>query len=120
MENGDKLLEKEKIMSKKEKIYLNGVPVYRYTDMVELGPSIKYVLFENNEEIGHVLFLTRSEEYRIVLDSIKSIIKVDENSKINVRRIEYGQDRRSSEWVLKPREEQARVIIKGDNGKESS
>jgi len=108
----------------KEKIYLNGVPVYRYTDIEELGPSVKYVLFEDNEEIGHVLFLqlflTRAEEYRIVLDSIKSVIKVDENSKINVRRIEYEQDRRSSQWVLKPSQEQTRVIIKGDDGEKSS
>jgi hypothetical protein len=107
----------------KEKIYLNGIPVYRYFDLDTQGASVKYVLFEDNEEIGHVLhlpmFLTRAEEYRIVLDSIRGIIKVDENSKINVRRIEYGQDRRSSEWVLKPREEQTRVIIQGDNGEKS-
>tara|TARA_R110000772_G_scaffold62137_1_gene139606 strand:+ start:12856 stop:13176 length:321 start_codon:yes stop_codon:yes gene_type:complete len=103
-------------MSKKEKIYLNGVPVYRYTDMVELGPSIKYVLFEDNEEIGHVLFLqmflTRSEEYQIVLDSIKRILELDKENKINVRVVEYGQDRRSNEWVLKPSQKQTRVVVK--------
>jgi hypothetical protein len=111
-------------MYKKEKIYLNGVPVYRYSDSDDLGASVKYVLFEDNEEIGHVIFtqmfIIRSEEYKIVLDSIKNIIKTDGDNKINVRTIEYEQDRRSSQWILKPSQKQTRVIIKGDDGEKSS
>ena len=103
-------------MSSKEKIYLNGIPVYRYTDIEATGPAIKYILFEDNEEIGHVLFmqmfLTRAEEYKIVLESINRIsTNIDKENKINVRVIKYEQDRRSSKWVLQPSQKQTRVII---------
>lgn len=89
-------------MYSKEKIYLNGVPVYRHSSQKGYLPEVKYVLFEDNEEIGTVIFLgslmTREEEYKSVNEAIrKSVLKEE----LDVRIINYEQDRRSNKWFLK-------------------
>lgn len=101
----------------KEKIYLNGIPVYR-THLVD-EDQIKYALFEDSEDFSHILYIntqaTRAEEYSIVLGQIKGLIvpsnKDDDEMQITVLRQEYEQSKRDKQWLQKPTIEQTRTLI---------
>jgi hypothetical protein len=100
----------------KEKITLNSIPVYR---TVEDDGSIKYVLFEDNENYSSVLYIaegsTRKEEYSIVLGQIMALIAPkDPDVKefgVNVVIQEYEQSKRNKQWLQKPSLKQARPFV---------
>ena len=100
----------------KEKIKLNGIPVFRTR---EEDGQIKYVLFEDREDITHVLFISesasREQEYSIVLEQIKSLItpkSPDINElAINVQIQQYEQSKRDKQWLQKPTIEQTRTVV---------
>ena len=72
-------------MNKTEKLYINSIPVYR----TELKDTIKYVLFENDEMIGNVLYISKQvdyiEEYKILLKAIINIVNIKDNYKQGIR-----------------------------------
>jgi hypothetical protein len=97
----------------KEKIYLNGIPVYRTEEVA----AIKYILFEDNEN-GSVLYINntseRDDEYQVVMNNIKDMFGKP-HGRINVSVIEYEQSRRSNEWILKPSKGHAWINLGGED-----
>lgn len=94
----------------KEKIYLNGIPVYR---TVEDDGDKVYVLFEDDMERGHVLRISpeasRDDEYGIVLGQILKLIrptveavKNGQDFEVRVEIQEYEQSKRDKQWIQKP------------------
>ena len=102
---------------KKEKIYLNGIPVYR---TVEEDGDIRYVLFEDSPERSRVLNIhpdaTREEQYAIVLEQITKLVRnTDPNQdfKVTVLIHEYEQSKRNKQWLQKPASKQTGAVIRG-------
>lgn len=100
----------------KEKIYLNGIPVFRSVE----GDRIKYVLFEDNDETSHVIYMTnaeeRNDEYGIILSKIKNLVYPSGPDKTNfdVRVLiqEYEQSKRDKQWLQKFTQTQAVVDVR--------
>ena len=105
--------------AKKEKISLNGIPVYR---TVEEDGDIRYVLFEDNPDRSHVINIhpdaTREEEYSIILEQIAKLVRPsnidpDKDFKVTVLIQEYEQSKRNKQWLQKPAAQQTGVVIRG-------
>ena len=103
----------------KEKIYLNGIPVYR---TVQEDGDIQYVLFEDNLEIGHVINISpdadRETEYSIILEQIAKLVRPNnmdpqKDFKVTVLIHEYEQSKRNKQWIQKPPSQQTGVVIRG-------
>lgn len=92
-------------MSKKEKITLNGLPVYRTDDG---SGQIKYVLFEDDERRSSVIYMNdpenRDVEYRLLIKQILEIFEPDQNGNKRVKVViqEYEQSKRDKRWLQEP------------------
>lgn len=105
-------------MSKKEKIYLNGIPVFR----TEVGDdTVKYVLFEDDETRSSVININlsrsasieREREYGLICQEIFGMFERSNkgDTSIKVRVEAYEQDRRNMEWIFKPGQEEIGVYV---------
>jgi hypothetical protein len=69
---------------KKEKLYINGIPVYRQ----ETEEGITYILFEDNDLYSTVMNIGKNnnplKEYEIILRNIANHIGVDTNFKSGI------------------------------------
>ena len=104
----------------KEKIYLNGIPVYR--DELEDGTA-RYLLFEDTLN-GHVIFMAtgtpRLVEYQNIVEAITNLMYPknleDKDFKIAIRVEEYEQSKRDKQWLQKPLKKHTRVVLHERSG----